>query len=131
MSQKLDSVYHRLNDIVHSSIRQLREMQKRQMEPEYFNPDGVGCTAFAAFHAGWVRVGRADSCEGTMQGGHATGRAAAKPWMEGKWVACVSHNLGTVLFAQVLRCTACPGFPSTACSCTVVLLVIALLVIAQ
>jgi hypothetical protein len=42
MSQKLDSVYHRLESVVHSSIVELRKMQQRQMEPEYFNPDGVG-----------------------------------------------------------------------------------------
>lgn len=42
--QKLDSVYHRLDSIVHSAIVELRKMQKRQMEPEYFNPDGVGPT---------------------------------------------------------------------------------------
>jgi hypothetical protein len=40
--QKLDSVYHRLENLVHSSIVELRKMQQRQMEPEYFNPDGVG-----------------------------------------------------------------------------------------
>jgi hypothetical protein len=39
---KADSVYHRLDSIVHSAIVELRKMQQRQMEPEYFNADGVG-----------------------------------------------------------------------------------------
>lgn len=39
---KLDSNYDRLENVVHSSIVKLRKMQQRNMEPEYFNPDGVG-----------------------------------------------------------------------------------------
>lgn len=56
MSQKLDSVYHRLESVVHSSIVELRKMQQRQMEPEYFNPDGTpGNAAYLASLAEMVR----------------------------------------------------------------------------
>lgn len=40
--QKLDSVYHRLETLTHAAFRVLRQMQKRQLEPEYFCADGVG-----------------------------------------------------------------------------------------
>ena len=42
LASKVDSVYHRLDNICHTAICELRRAQNRSMEPEYFNPDGVG-----------------------------------------------------------------------------------------
>lgn len=51
VASKLDSVYHRLENIVHTSICELRRAQQRSMEPEYFNADGVGLLGVLCYAA--------------------------------------------------------------------------------
>jgi len=50
LASKIDSVYHRLENIVHTAICELRRLQGRTMEPEYFNPDGVSNAAAGSSH---------------------------------------------------------------------------------
>ncbi|KAF8058459.1 CYCT1-5 [Scenedesmus sp. PABB004] len=56
LATKIDSSYHRLESVAHAAIRALRDMQGRDMEREYFNPDGTpGCPAYLSRLAGLVR----------------------------------------------------------------------------